>query len=199
MSTATPPDELERRTYKCARCGTPVPQDQLVAETYCSDDCHDRDRGENLLENIRHDHRFCYNCFRRTKEIEKPPQHAPDVAIGYQYLTENAEIGQQERTADQTTIETDRTAPPADRIISGATVCSGCGTIDHRDSWQREEHISSIRDATLRLIDILQIMRTEGQHEFKIDAKTLIRTLTKTARVESPDWSLAVGRAIVDD
>jgi hypothetical protein len=192
MSATTDSEPL---AYTCNAddCSAPRPRDG-VEGGYCSRECYDRSRGRDHIRRIKHDHRFCAACFRKKKEIEKPPASAPSVVVGFQYLTPNAEPGQharQRRDAD--------TDHPADRVVIGAAECT-CGTVDHRDEWAREEHITSIRDAAERLIGILARQRREGQHEHDIDAKTLVETLTETTRADgTPDWALAVGRAIIDD
>lgn len=198
MSTTTPTAEADVQHYECARegCTDERPAAELVAGVYCSHDCRDRDRGEPLLEDIEQDHRFCHSCFRKKKEIDKPPASAPDVVIGFEYLTEHADYDSSERVVHD---HQEHPAYPADRIVSGAAVCE-CGTVEHDDDWQRAEHLTSIRDAAERLVGLLELKGREGRHDYRIDAKTLVETLTETARADgTPDWALAVGRAIIDD
>lgn len=217
MSVTTPSESADRETYECERdgCETSVEADKLVKEEYCSWDCYHRDEGEPLLNLVENDHRFCYNCFRQKKELERPGQDtsvvvgpvrheaAPDVAsdvlIGYQHLTEHAELDSYERNRRDVVLEDIYTTAPADRVVTGGAVCT-CGTTDHRDDWQRAEHLTSVADAAERLAGVLEHTRREGQHNKRIDAKTLVETLTETARADgTPDWALAVGRAIIDD
>jgi hypothetical protein len=194
MSTTT----AERQDYTCSadRCDNDQPAGGVV-NGYCSRECYDRSRGRDLLTDIRQDHRFCAACFRRKKEVEKPPASAPSHVVGFEYLTEHAEFGDNERVVHDH--YDGRPAFPADRIVTGAAICE-CGTVDHRDVWVREAHIERPSDAARRLLGILERQAREGQHEFDFDALTLARTLRETAEREgTPDWALAVGRAIVDD
>lgn len=198
MSTTTPEQETDLESYECARnsCSTEVREDNLIEDTFCSWACRHRERGANLLKDIRHDHRFCAACFRKKKDIEKPPASAPSVVVGFEYLTPNADYDSSERVVHE---HQNHHAYPADRVVTGAAVCQ-CGTVDHRDEWIREEHIGSLSDAAERLIGILERQAREGQHEFEVDALELAKTLRRTAEDEgSPDWELAVGRAIIDD
>ncbi|MFW5903727.1 MAG: hypothetical protein ACOCS7_03210, partial [Halolamina sp.] len=58
-------------------CTGSFTEHEAVEGGYCSRECYNRSRGRDLLQDIHQDHRFCAACFRRKKEIEKPPESAP--------------------------------------------------------------------------------------------------------------------------
>lgn len=128
MSVLNPP----RESCTCAYCEGPRNPQASVAGSYCSQSCHEAHRREraanDLLNKVRQDHRFCFTCFRQLKEVAKPPSRAPDCAIGLQYLTEHADVGEKSRLR----FETNRPdGPSPDRVRTG-TVCT-CGATEHSD------------------------------------------------------------------
>lgn len=192
--------------YQCAGpgCESDFRAHEAVDGSYCSEGCSLRDGGQNLLQHLQCDHRFCHSCFRRLKEIERPPMDAPEFVIGWQHRTTAARLGQLERNRHRITDEDGayrggwRTAAdaPADRAVRTGTICQ-CGATDHRDDYQRETHLVSIRNATERLLKTLEQLGREGQHDAIIDAVALARTVRQCAESGGDiDWALAVGRGL---
>lgn len=177
----------------------------VVDGSYCSRRCSLLDTGEDFLRNIRDDHRWCGGCYRQLKEVEAPPPGSyPEFVIGFEYLTEHAELGQREANADSfvddaradSTTDGDRLIAPMDRLTVGSAVCE-CGTTDHRDGWVREVRLTSIYDTALRLCRAIEHTGREGQHEKTIDAERLTMLLKKSAEKHgSLNWELAVGYAL---
>lgn len=204
MSTTT----HETVTYPCSADGCEAafePRD-AVRGSFCSAACARRHRGRKLLNIVAHDHRICHSCGRWTKEVERPPMHAPDFVIGYQYLTEHAELGpfepptasgNEDRPYKSPWLDEDTGADaPADRVVKTTTICE-CGTTDHRDDYQRTERIISIRDAAERFCRVLERLGREGQHDETVDARALVATLRQSYEADGElDWALAVGTAI---
>lgn len=121
-----------RGTCTCAQCGGERDPDASVKGSYCSQECHEEHRREkavnNVLNTIQYDHRFCFTCFRQLKEIDHPPSRAPECAIGVQYLTEHAEIGEKSSLRFETLRQD---GPSPDQVRTG-TICK-CGATTHSD------------------------------------------------------------------
>ena len=202
----------QTKTYHCERegCEGTFTEQTSVEGSYCSQRCANLVAGENLLAHIQRDHRFCHACFRQLKEIERPPAKreivigpvdhdavAPtyrNCLIGFEYLTEHAELG--ERSRDFVDHGEEHRPDATDAVITG-TVCT-CGTTDHRDAFLRLDEVVSITDAATRLCRILTVLGTEGQHDKTIDVASLLTALEAQADGETLDWQLALGHAIED-
>ncbi|QLH78690.1 hypothetical protein HZS55_15950 [Halosimplex rubrum] len=198
----------QRERYDCDRdgCGQTFPEGRAVEGSYCSQQCANLVTGRNLIEHIQRDHRFCHNCFRQVKEIERvektlivgPVDHdaiadtLTDCIIGYEHLTEHGELGERQDGHIVTDEEAGDRAPSGGVVVSG-TVCS-CGTTDHRDDYLRREGITSTPAAARRLCDILALLGREGQHDKTIDATQLVEDVGDDP--EAADWGRAVGFAL---
>jgi len=198
----------------CPYCGESTPKAALI-DGYCSRDCAAAHRGEKLLRSFKYDHRLCFSCFRVLKDIDHPPENAGpqgeppewdvDLArdidgpvIGIEHLTEHAARGER--------IDTD-----IPRRYQGCTICT-CGS-QHQDSYLREQ---DFRETVKRLVRVVRYTREEGQHDYHVDVRTLCRTLLASEHdscevalegdahgpaceaCETPDWELALGRALED-
>jgi hypothetical protein len=199
MSIATRHSAPEPRSdiYDCKHepcTGVVTPVDAI--EGYCSRECQLRDRGQRLLNLIQHDHRFCYTCFRKLKEVYNVPEWrrrridpvTESVVTGFQYRTEHAEFGQQRRRRPGTLPDDTQTG----------TICE-CGQTNHGD---RDELLqsSSIKTAATNLHATLEAFRAEGQHTSRIDFEELVDVLyAQYQHDESYDFALAVGIATTDD
>jgi len=153
---------------------------------YCSKECVHKSRGESVLNIIKHDHRFCFSCFTKIKEVERPTdeqlrqiegQHSADAVIGFQYKEPEADIG--EITAKADTIDT---------VVTGI-VCGNCGTTDHRDSFQRD---LSVKQAAKRLRERVKETREEGQHSFDFSTEAFVEAWNESGG----DWEYALGVAL---
>lgn len=150
--------------------------DTAIRGSYCTTGCFYRDKGENIRQKIRQDHRFCATCFRVRKEITKPPETflrsravlIRDTIIGFETATECLNYGH------------------------GLTWCA-CGSIDHDGDydWLRE---MELRTAATNAIALLCQLEEEGQLSQRPDPQRLRRTL----RQSGLDWDLAFGKALYD-
>jgi len=94
---------VEPDRYECSRegCHERKTQHGMVDGSYCSEECAARAAGADFLDVVKHDHRFCWSCFRQRKEIERPSAEtrrglAPvidEALIGYEYPTEHVSEG----------------------------------------------------------------------------------------------------------
>ena len=84
--------------YECDHCGEYAPAHTFFDAAMCSESCRRAADAEPILNELQHDHTTCGTCFRRLKTVEKPPERAPSVAVGFQYRTENATWGEKQRT-----------------------------------------------------------------------------------------------------
>jgi len=179
MSTANTYPETE-----CVQCGTTF--DIGFNAEYCSEECVYRSRGESILNLLKHDHRHCAGCFSKLKEVSRPTdeqlrsvqgQHSAEAICGFQYQTENADVG--EITARADTIDT---------VVTG-TVCGNCGTTDHRDDYLREFNVP---EAAKRLRARVQETREEGQHSYNFSTKAFVEAWNEN----TGDWEYALGVAL---
>lgn len=206
-------------THECSRsdCDHEYAEPLAVEGSFCSERCATIHRGEKLLTNIRHDHRYCHSCFRQLKEIERPPSEytlipgpvdhdaladeAKNCIIGFEYITEHATLGLLDRTRRQdATVDRQDSVHPADELTMSGTVCA-CGTTDHRDDYVRDEELTSIRAAARRLCTVLEHLGREGQHDKTVNASVLLDAVKQTRDVGTDSglhWPLAVGRAVTD-
>lgn len=162
---------------------------------YCSERCETIASGRHALQEVL-DHTVCGTCFHSLKEVEKPKPHwefcvrghawtidedgDPDykffdqtesraAAVGFQYLTEHADVGEKQRGA---------------RVVTG-TVCGECGggSYDHHEILTTHDDIARLVDKHLRPSD-----------DVHVDAATLHRVYASTEHLD-----LAVGQALEDD
>lgn len=201
--------DTDTKTYETYSCDGPGCTEEFergedVDGSFCTRACSLRDDGQDILSNVKHDHRWCFGCLKKLKEIERPPADMPEFIVGFQYQTRHARHGQSEGKAfveddavnDRHHGSTASRFSLADSLVMTGTICE-CGTTDHRDDYLRLERVTDIRGAAERLLRVLEWMGHEGQHSKTIDASRLVETLTRTARDDGElDWELAVGRAI---
>jgi len=181
-----PLDMASANTYPetaCAYCGNSFTFGYNAE--YCSQECVEKSRGESLLNLLKHDHRMCFGCFTKLKEVSRPTdeqlrqidgKHSKEAVIGFQYQTEHADIGEITLRAD--TIDT----------VAQGTVCGKCGTTDHRDDFQRD---FTPQEAAKRLRERIQETRAEGQHNYSFNTADFVEAWN-----DSKEWNLALGRAI---
>jgi hypothetical protein len=167
VRTVTP----DRDTCAFDDCDAEYAVPNAVAGSFCSAECAARDRGRSFLRSIRHDHRFCWSCFRLRKEIERPTDEArrglgpvTDAAlVGYEYHTEHVDMGEH------------------------GLECT-CGAVDHDiDAWIDRE--SGPYHWYLRIL--VEQTRIEGQHEYTFDLETFADEYWA-----EDDLELALGRAL---
>jgi predicted Fe-S protein YdhL (DUF1289 family) len=144
---------------------------------YCSEECYHKQQGQNLLNNIKYDHRFCFGCMRQLKEVSRPPADKPDCVVGFQYITPNGTHGQKTINSVQ-----------YHDVVSTGTICNGCGTTDHRDEFYSDENV---KERAKRLFSILNLTGREGQHDKTIDVEAFIEAWNN-----SKHWAYSVGKAI---
>lgn len=201
-------------TYTCGReaCDEEWERESAGHGAFCSERCAQKHRGAKLLNNIKHDHRWCHGCFRKCKDIEQPgdlksvvigptdhdavADTARDVLVGYQYLTEHARHGEKtgrgvvddvsavEKREDEWVLC--REDPDQTTAPADTLVMTGticeCGTTDHRDDYLRSEQVTSVRAATKRLCRALLFTGREGQHDKQFDVRVLARTLKESVQ-----------------
>lgn len=167
---------VEEQEYPCSHddCDATRTPNSSVRGSFCSVECAARDLGEAFLEDVRHDHRFCWSCFRTRKNIERPTDEArrglgpiTDAAlVGYEYYSEHVEMGPHGLECE-------------------------CGAVDHDiPDWEQLEDGPFHWYLTL----ISEQLAAEGQREDTIDIVVLANIYW--AR---DDLALAVGGALMAD
>lgn len=140
------PAEIHTRspTVECnySECDTHGRRWEFHHGEYCSNECEQRQQGREVTRALRFDHRWCFTCYQRLKEINPPKPdfeftanghgwtrdadgnitlqyYSQEVtrtaAVGFEFLTEFAGKGEKQRD---------------ERVITG-TICEHCGTTDH--------------------------------------------------------------------
>lgn len=183
-------------TASCSHpnCAESYPLSEDV-DGHCSQQCVQRHRGQRLLNLVKHDHRFCFTCFARLKEIEAIPDEVrrdmepvvESAATGFQYRTEHGHLGEVARRRDEYGFET--------RV---GTICE-CGNANTREREAIIRELSSIKTTALQLHRALTALRREGQHGKDIDLLALAKALREQDEAgDDWDFQLAVGRAVED-
>lgn len=208
---------------KTDRCALPECRDTFsvlnaVEGSYCSRDCYDRHRGRKLLRNIRHDHRFCWSCWKSKKTLEQPTE---------EYRNRHFQRSESKltRTADGD-LEVERVGQEVSRdAVVGhehhtrhvrrgphGLECD-CDAVSHDiDDWDRR----GSEPYHWRLKRIVDQLREEGQDSRRFDIATFAEVLWQTGKAnpgtggfdgfdlleyDAPprirgDLELAVGRAL---
>ncbi|WP_049986845.1 hypothetical protein [Halobellus rufus] len=181
-------------TYTCRQCGDDHAPTATVGGSFCSEHCLYRHRGEKALRQIASDHRWCATCFRQLKTTHRAADHdletagvpgsVRDIFIGYQYRTEHAIDGVDER---------DHRDNPYRHTEFTRTSCE-CGTVNPTD-----------RHAVLRDLDPKATMQSLWQCLVRLERDgTLHHRPSKGAYIEAiresgRDWIYAIGRALHAD
>ena len=200
MSIATHPTETrpqsDGESYDCASadCSFEFPAGDGVRGSYCSHECSLRAEGRRLLNVLKHDHRYCYTCFRRLKDTENAAPKWRRERLGP--VTEAAVTAIQFRTEHARTGEVLRRTPagiPDDTRLG--TVCE-CGNASLQE---REAVIRSldIRGVASNLLEALAVVHQEGQTSERVAPLPLVRALQAQVRAGREwDFPLAVGLAL---
>lgn len=185
MSTTHPPTEPSVQTDECARddCTVEFHIAQATEGSYCSPRCAIMARGESILEALRNDHRWCGTCWGLLKEIEDPPESAPECAIGTQTLTPHATKGL--RTLEGSERALDRTA--------WATICE-CGNTDARHH-EPVFNAGDLRDRAENLLAALDQLHAEDRLPHQPTKEVVVRNIVCGSEIR---WAFAIGVGLRD-
>jgi len=230
IATNSPVHELRSQTYNCEHdpCQGVRTAQGSVQGSYCSHECYLRAQGQALLNVIKHDHRYCYTCFRRLKDVHRPSEEWQDRK------TQPVEIaldqGAEFTSGPDGILELDasecvyRKAIDPESVIGfqhwgeHAThgevrierpdgvpddtriglVCT-CGQTNHAD---RDDIIqgADIKAVVEHLHATLEALGEEGQHSTHVDLDTLVDVLYAQYQHDPGyDFPLAVGIAAEAD
>jgi len=198
MSTTILHTEQQPRSkwYSCDsdNCSGVVTEADAIEGSYCSRECQLRARGQRLLNIVQNDHRFCYTCFRKLKEVYDVPAWrrrrmdpvTESVVTGFQHRTQHGDLGERTKRRPGTLLDDTRIG----------TICE-CGQTNHRD---RENLIqsSSIKSVAHQLHATLEALRDEGQHTSRVSWLSLVDVLYAQYQhddLEGYDFPIAVGIA----
>ena len=172
--------EPSPRTGECGRseCDAEFPVHGAYKGAFCSRQCHLQHRGQKALNVIRNDHRWCATCFRKLKEIERPPMDAPEFVVGYQYPTEHMRPSVDSRGALGVEQHWRRWG------------CE-CGNVDHRHRDDILEDVE-IDGAVYNLLVCLHELEADGPLTERADPDRLFGALRQRWR----DWEYAIGAAL---
>jgi len=177
-------------TATCYHCGDEFDRETGVGpdnET-CGTDCYLRWRGENALNQVRQDHRFCVSCGRQLKTIEEPPDEtlrdingaeSTRALVGFQYRTPAADLGE----------ITHEGAHKHSEITRTGTVCS-CGVTDQREASPTLREVE-LADVLANLFKTLYQLWDEGALDQRPDKDAYF-----DAYRETEDFTFAVGAAL---
>lgn len=161
----------------CSTCGRYRHPEKSVRGSYCSRKCYYRHKGHKALKNVEKDHRFCRTCFARVKEIEDPPDDAPDFVVGYQYGTPAATTAARE-------YDRDGVARP---LVKQRIGCE-CGATDLRH-W--DETLAET-DRVSTMINLVAALR-EKEREDKVPFLDYRRLFTAYRDTGDLEYAVGVG------
>ena len=181
-------------TYTCRHCDGPRDAAASVGGSFCSERCLYRHRGEKAIRRIAADHRWCATCFRQVKTTHRPEdrlledagvsKHTRSAFIGFQYPTEHATDGVDERPSEH---------EPYRRLEFTRISCQ-CGAVDPGD--QHEEIRDLDPKTTLQsLWHCLVTLERDGTLHRRPSQDAYLDALRETNR----DWVYAIGRALYSD
>lgn len=199
MSTAnhSPPGPTGApSSFDCKRpdCETTSPSPQGSVGAYCSPDCQNRDQGRRLLNLLRHDHRYCFTCFRKLKDVEDVPEWrrrridpvTESAVTGYQSHTEHARLG---------LVAEPRQGYGFTTRLGTVCECGNANTREREDLLREADIKSVVRSLHSSLVEL----RQEGQHDHHLDFHTLVRELRQdVAGPGGLEFARAVGAAITE-
>lgn len=191
MSTARPAPRHRTPRRVCAGpdCAVRGTAESFPTDRYCSHACETRHRGQDLIDAIAHDHRYCGGCGRRLKRVltfgrvrglsndtnvYKPP---PKDFQGLQSRTRRATTGEKVRH--------DGLRPP---VIGTGTVCRTCGATDSAGPLAAGEHPMILEAAGL----FCDAIEAEGLASMDVRAVCY-------AVVETRDLALAIGKGVSEE
>lgn len=183
---------------ECAHCDHWRNPDASAKGSYCSRECWLRSKGSNVLSELCRDHTICGTCFRRIKELERPPEGTSvdvpmplephgdanadgieNVLIGYQYQTPATEIAIDDFSDDPY------------RPHEHTRWSCECGNVDPTERDDLLEQID-LEETIVRLLQRLRERERDGKLPHRPDKQRLFDAL----RQEWRDWEFAIGCAV---
>jgi len=219
MTSATTTGDVAQHECDYANCDKTRPKWEQF-EGFCSRECRHKAKGNEVLEHIKHDHRFCATCFRPIRDIQKPSSewidiHGSPVQVAIdsgakltsipQDLQEKADGGVQLNSLlDYTDVTGGMRKVNTDSVIGEQYPTEYtertpygwscvCGNQDH---WHREPAIidSDIEEVITFLYYALQQLFQEGQ----LNQSPTKSELFDGLREHWKDWEYAIGRSLHD-
>lgn len=103
-----------------------------------------------ILDTLRHDHRFCANCFRQVREVEAPwrskGKQPKDWMIGYATPTRHTIRGVDEKPNEDIVIETDDGQRALVSSYREKAICE-CGATHHKTEHRPLKKPAAVRYA----------------------------------------------------
>lgn len=173
----------------CKTCGTDY--EHGLNGAYCSSDCFHRQKGKNILRDLKHDHTVCGSCGRVRAEVITPkPKEAFAIDwsydSGYEAHADGSSSfvnwGQEESHKSAIGFRI-----PTENEPDG---CCKCGTIGKQDTHRFLRDVEPERVCTLIYNRVRELYESEA-----IDRNPDESILRRTYQQES-DMALAVGRSL---
>lgn len=191
MSTARtePRHRTPRRVCAGPGCHERGAGEDFPTDRYCSYACQTRAQGQDLIDEIAHDHRYCGGCGRRLKRVltfERVRGLGNDTNV-YKPPPQDFQ-GLQSRTRRATTGEKIRHAGFRPPVIGTGTLCKTCGATDSAGPLPPGEHPMILEAAGL----FCDAIEAEGLASMDVRA-------VGYAVVETRDLALAIGTGATPD
>jgi hypothetical protein len=184
-TVAAPPGQHE--IHRCEFCGGHYPEEYGFNRRFCRRQCKYRNIAKARLDDVRFDHRYCFSCFRKLKEVEPPGltkksaergKSIPDCATGRQSYYEHCRPDLR-NTRYAPDIPDGRVASPDLRPRMTCSCPANHHTTAHElpadVEWTKREAIQH----TKRLVDALDELEARGVHTTAFDADTLFGFVRK--------------------
>ena len=172
----TPPGRYEIQRCEC--CSAHYPLQYGFNRRFCRRECKYRNIAQSLLDDLRHDHRYCANCYRKTKSISPPTlskksaekgKSIPECATGKQYYREHT-------VRDQRNVHRGESVHGyASPVLDARQTCS-CPVNHHTTIDRPATGLSKQRaiEHAERLSDALSALYDEQAHDTAFDRGTFL-------------------------
>jgi hypothetical protein len=166
---------------ECAYCGHYRNPNTDVRGSFDTYECYLRQKGENALNRVEADHTFCATCFRRIKEIEKPPDDTHECVVGFQYPTPHMELAVDDFSDDP--------YRPLERTRWGCE----CGNVD---PGERDDILDAV-DLQTTITSLLHCLQALAAKDTLARSPSWPR-MREAIRDHGRDWEYVVGAALYD-
>lgn len=204
MSTR-PTEETAGEVYRCAECGGERTPETSVKGSYCSIECYHRDKGENILSQIRGDHTLCGTCFKQVKETHRPSDAAlidlgvkwsiRECFVGYQVATPNAADAvdtSYRYKLDADDPDPEAVVPLVDNPLQFGRIGCVCGDVDLRAEDATIRSVLGYDTVAVNLLAALEELASRDAIHDRPDPDAFVDVLDD----DPEDFERAVGRSL---
>lgn len=204
LQAAEPPDG---ETFPCSGpdCDAEFTAATAVKGSFCSTACWHRDKGANVLGQIRGDHTLCATCFRQVKETYRPSE-GELIDMGVKWAIREIFVGYQTRTIHATdAVDTSyrykldpddpdpaETVPLVSNPLKFGRIGCICGDVDGRAEDATLRSVEGYATIGTNLFAALEELADRGAIHADPNARRFVDALD----AHPGDWAHAVGAAL---